>query len=60
MDNFKHVLQILDIGLNSELERALQIAGITSTRHILRMTDDVLDNLKFKKMANHFQYQGSR
>ena len=49
MDDFKHVLQILYIGINSELERALQIDGITNTRHILQMTDDVLNNLKFKK-----------
>jgi hypothetical protein len=49
MDDFKHVLQILDIGLNSELERDLQIVMITSTRHILQMTNEVLDNLEFKK-----------
>ena len=49
MDDFKHVLQIIDVGLNSELERALQTAMITSVRHILRMIDDVLDNLEFKK-----------
>ena len=49
MDDFKHVLQIIDVGLNSELERALQTAMITSVRHILQMTDEVLDNLEFKK-----------
>ena len=26
MDNFNHVIKILDIGINSALERALQIA----------------------------------
>ena len=35
MDEFKHVLQILDIGLNSELERALRSEGIINTIHIL-------------------------
>ena len=49
MDDFKHVLQILYIGINSELERALQIDGITNTRHIIRMKNDVLNNLEFKK-----------
>ena len=49
MDDFKHVLHIIDMNENSELERALQTAMITSVRHILRITDEVLDNLEFKK-----------
>jgi hypothetical protein len=49
MDDFKHVLHIIDIEPNSELERALQTAMITSVRHLLRMTDEVLDTLEFKK-----------
>ena len=28
MNNFNHVIKILDIGLSSELERALQTEGI--------------------------------
>ena len=46
MDDFKHILQILDIGLSSELERVLQNEGIHSTIHILWMKDDVLNNIK--------------
>ena len=49
MNDFKCVLQILDIGLNSELESVLQTEGINSTSHILRMKDDVLNNLEFTK-----------
>ena len=36
MDDFKHIIQMLDIGLSSELERVLQTKGIQSIRHILR------------------------
>ena len=49
MDDFTHVIQISDIRLNSELERALQSEGILNTRHILRMKDNVLNNLEYKK-----------
>ena len=49
MDDFKHVLHIIDMNENSELERALQTAMITSVRHLLRITDEVLDNLELKK-----------
>ena len=35
MDDFKHVIKILDIGISSELEMALQIEGIQSTSHLL-------------------------
>ena len=48
MDNFKHFNQILDIGLSSELEREIQSEDIHSTRHILQMIDDVLNNLEYK------------
>ena len=49
IDNFKHVLQILDIGLNSELERALQTECIDSIRHILRMEDNFLSSFEYNK-----------
>ena len=49
IDYFKHVIQILDIGTSSELERVLQIEGIHSTRHLLQMIDDVLNNITYKK-----------
>ena len=49
MDDFKRVFQILDISLNSELERALQTECIQSIRHILRMQDNFLNNLEYNK-----------
>ena len=48
-DDFEHVLQIMDIGLNTELERALQTERIDSIRHVLRMEDDFLTNLEYDK-----------
>ena len=49
MDNFNHVIQIMDIGKNSCLERALQIRGINSIRHMLWMDNDTLKNIEYKK-----------
>ena len=49
MNDFKHVIQILDIGTSIELERALQSEGIQSTRRILQTTYYVLNNLEYKK-----------
>ena len=49
MDDFNHVIQIMDIGKNSCLERALQIRGINSVRKLLRMDKDTIKVLEYKK-----------
>ena len=49
MDDFKYIIQIIDIELNSKLERALQTERIQSIRHILWIKDDFLNNLEYKK-----------
>ena len=49
MDDFKHVIQIMDIGTNTPLEKALQIRGINSIRYVFRMDSDTLKNLEYKK-----------
>ena len=41
-DNFKHVIQIMDIGTNTPLGKALQIRGINSIIHVLQMDSDTL------------------
>ena len=49
MDNFQHITKILDIGINSALERVLHIAQIDSIRNLLHPSDTSLGMLKFKK-----------
>ena len=49
MDDFNHIIKILDIGIISELERVIQTTGIQSIRHPLQMKHYVLSVLDFKK-----------
>ena len=49
MDNFQHIIAILDIGLNIPLEIVLQTAGIQNIRHLLHIPDDRLDVLEYMK-----------
>ena len=42
MDDFKHVIQIMDIGTNTPLGKALQIRGINSIIYVLQMDSDTL------------------
>ena len=49
MDYFNHIIKILDIGIISELKRALQTACMQITRYLLRMKDLTLSTMEFKK-----------
>ena len=49
MDNVNHIITILNIGLNSPLERSLQTTGIQNIRHLLRMSDDLLGMMEYMK-----------
>ena len=45
MDDFNHIIKILDVGIISEPERVLHTAGIQSIRHLLRMKDLALSTM---------------
>ena len=49
MDTFKHVIQIMDLGTNTPIGKALQIRGINSIKHVLQMDSDTLKKLEYKK-----------
>ena len=49
MDDFNHIIKILDIGISSELERTLQTEGIHSTINLRRMKDSALLVLNSRK-----------
>ena len=49
MEIFNHVIKTLDIELNSNLERTVQISGINSMMQLLWMNDTSLGMLEYKK-----------
>ena len=48
IDYFNHAIQVMDVGKNSYIERALQIRGINIVRRLLRMDKDTLKVLEYK------------
>ena len=48
IDYFNHIIQVMDVGKNSCIKRVLQIRGINSVRHLLRMDKDTLKVLEYK------------
>ena len=50
MDDFNHIIKILDIRISSELEKSLQTEGIHSTRYLRQMKNGALTSIEFKKV----------